>query len=66
VKIRLDKLNHAKMRNGILTSKRIKEISISKSSLSKIAIPVAPPSRKPFGSKNILRPILARKIPIAI
>jgi hypothetical protein len=54
------------MRNGILTSMRKKEISISKSSLSKIAIPVAPPSRNPFGSKNILRPILARKIPIAI
>jgi hypothetical protein len=45
---------------------RKKEISISNSSLSNMAIPVAPPSRNPLGIKNILRPILAKKIPIAI
>ena len=41
-------------------------MSKMKSSLSKIAIPVAPPSKKPFGSKNIFNPILARRIPNAI
>jgi hypothetical protein len=34
--------------------------------LNKIAIPVAPPSRNPLGSKKALRPILERAIPIAI
>ena len=54
------------MRNRKLTINRIKEISKSKSSLKKVAIPVTLLSITPFGSKNIFSPILARRIPIAI
>lgn len=50
------------MKNGIETTGRIIEMFKSITELSKIAIPVAPPSKKPLGSKNIFNPTLARKI----
>lgn len=65
-KILLDKLNHAKIKNGILTINKTKEMFNLNRVLSKIAIPVAPPSKKPLGNKNNFKPRLARKIPIVI
>lgn len=59
-------VNHANPKKGILTSNRIMEMSIENNSLNNIAIPVAPPSRNPLGSKNALRPILASRMPMAI
>jgi hypothetical protein len=41
---------------------KIHDNSIERSSLIKIAIPVAPPSKNPFGSKKPFRPRLARNI----
>ena len=66
INIRLDRVNHAITMNGKLTAKMSMEILISKSSLRRIAIPVAPPSKKPFGSRNAFSPILASRMPIAI
>jgi hypothetical protein len=47
----------------MLQSSNAKEIFISNTRLSKIAIPVAPPSKNPLGSKNAFKPILASMMP---
>ncbi len=65
-KMRLERVNQAKIKNGMLTMSKITEISTCYISLRRMAIPVAPPSKKPLGNKNIFSPILARRIPIKI
>ena len=53
----------ASTKKGMLAINNITEMFISKIWLNKIAIPVTPPSKKPFGSKKALRPMLAKTIP---
>ncbi len=49
----------ARIRKGMLRIIISKDGSMPVCELIRMAIPVTPPSRNPFGSKNALRPILA-------
>jgi hypothetical protein len=58
-------VNQPITKNGILIIGRIMEISNPVILFNKIEIPVTPPSRKPFGRRKALRPILASTIAMA-
>lgn len=64
--MRLDTENQPSTKNGTVMMGREYEISNPVSSLTRIAIPVTPPSKKPLGSKKAFKPILANKIAKAI
>ena len=66
VKIHLLKEYHARKRKGRLTNNKRKDMSTPVTSLNRIAMPVASPSRKPFGRRNTFRLILASKTPTEI
>ena len=66
INIRLVTVAAPIIKKGIDASGSIHDISIDRTSLSKIAIPVTPPSKKPFGSKKAFNPTLDKKIAKAI
>ena len=64
--IRLLKVKQPKARKGKLKTINKREISIPISLLIRMAIPVTPPSKNPFGSKKAYNPMLASVMPINI
>ena len=60
-----DTVNQPRTKNGMLMTGKISDNSMSATLLSRIDIPVTPPSKKPFGKRKAFRPILASRIATA-